>query len=96
LSDGLVRRSQRQLGKEVVALGLFAVDVLERVESLDLAGETDLLVGGIELGDRSGAGAAGQQRLPGGFDIVSDRGHQAETGDDDTTRQSYFPIFSCR
>jgi len=55
-----VRRRERELGEQIVPPGLLAVHIAERVEALDLAGEADGELLGIELGDRGGAGRAGQ------------------------------------
>ena len=41
LGDGLVGGRERELGEEIVPPGLLAVDVLQRVEALHLAGEAD-------------------------------------------------------
>ena len=41
LGDGLVRRGERELGEEIVPPGFLPVDVLQRIEALDLAGEAD-------------------------------------------------------
>ncbi len=96
LGHRLVRRGEGELGEEVVPPRFLLVDVLQRVEALHLAGEPDRELRGVELGDRCRARRAGEQRGPGGLDVIPDRSHQPEAGDDDTTRQAYFPIFSWR
>ena len=54
LGHGLMGGGERELGKEIVPLGLLAVHVLQRIEALHLTGEADLQVGSIELGDGRG------------------------------------------
>ena len=96
LGHRLVRGREGELGEQIVAPRLLAVDVLQRVEPLHLAGEAHRQLLRIELRDRRRAGCAGEQRGPGRFDVGPDGSHQPQAGDDDTVAPSYFPIFSWR
>ena len=62
------------LGEEVVALGFLAVDVLERVEPLHLAGKAHAEPRRVEPGDRPGPGPAREQAGPALLDRVAQRG----------------------
>src|SRR5213595_2292301 len=72
-----------QVREPVHPPGLLPVDVLGRVEVLHLAGEVDVEVARVELRDRPGSRAAGQQVLPRRLRIVAEGGHRTEAGDHD-------------
>ena len=60
LGDGLVGRRHGELGVEIHPLGFLPLEVLQRIEALDLAGEADLQPAGIELRN----GRRPRQRAP--------------------------------
>ena len=46
---------------------------------------------GFEVGDRCHPAAAGEERLPGGGDVVPERGHETQPGDGDAAGVSVMP-----
>ena len=70
-------RDQRELGKTVQAPGLRYGDVIFHLEILDLAGEIDVKTGGIKCLNLGRAALTSQQRLPGVFRIMAQRGNRA-------------------
>ena len=87
LGDRLVGRPERELREEVVPPRFLLVHVEEGIEALDLAGEPDGELRGVELADRCRSRRPRQERGPRGVDVIPHRCHQPEAGDDDTTRQ---------
>ena len=71
------------LGEAVHPARLAVLDPLRRLEVLQLAGEVDGVLGGVEGGDRGGAALSGGQVLPEGLGIVAERRHCAHARDDD-------------
>ena len=67
------------------------IDTLARIEAvgvvggLHLAGDAALLVARVEARDRPRAGLAGEDVGPGGLHIRTQRGDEAQSGDDDAT-----------
>src|SRR5262249_28758246 len=87
---GIVERltcgSQSQVGKGSVSAHLFAIlEVRRGVESLDLAGEPHLLIGGIEGSDRLDPRTAGTERLPGRLGVIAYWGNQTYSRNDDSS-----------
>ena len=71
--DGQLGGGNRELGKAVHAAGAFLVDVVGRIEILDLGGDAHPIVGCIEMGYGADAGLAGNQRLPVSLEPDSER-----------------------
>jgi len=61
------------LNEAVAAVGQLAVHGDERIELLDLGGESRVKAGRVEARDRSQTGCSGQNRAPGFRDIEPDR-----------------------
>src|SRR4030095_7183335 len=80
---GLTCRRKDELRETVHAPRLLTIDVLRRVEVLDLAREVHEVVARVELRDRPGPGLACDEVLPRRLDIVPERRHRAEPGDHD-------------
>src|SRR5262245_41299100 len=83
-----MRGGERELREEIVPAGFLPVDVLQRIEPLDLAGKADRELLGVELRNRRSAGSPGEERAPSRIDVGSDGGHQAKASDNDTMRQA--------
>ena len=73
---------EREMGEAVHAPRRLVLDPHRRIEVLDLAGERDGEVRRVELRDRAGAGLPGDERRPRRLEVVSERCHHAEAGDD--------------
>ena len=61
------------------------VMIRREIEVADLAAEMRGESCRVEAGDRTDAAAAGDDRAPGGCDIVTDRGHDPETRNHDAS-----------
>ena len=85
LAHRLDRGNQPVLDEDVVAPRFLRVQEALDVEALHLAGEGRGIRGGIPVGDRRDAAAAGQQPGPGVLDGVAQGRHHAHAGDHDTT-----------
>src|SRR5437899_1839069 len=77
------------------ATRLLLVDVLERVEVADLAGDARRKVGGVELGDRADPGLPLLESRPELLGAVAKRGERPEPGDDDATRVHQAALRNC-
>ncbi len=83
IRDGLLGRSQRQLG-EAVHVARFAVsEHLFAVETFDLGGYLAFLLSGVEQRDRPGAGGAGKDARPGGLNVQAQGADATQAGDND-------------
>ena len=74
-----------ELEEPVDVLDLALVEEPRRLPALDLAGELGRELAAIEQRDRPRAALARQQARPRGFEVVADRGDEADAGDDDAT-----------
>ena len=85
LEPGVVQRhapgGHAELGEAVHAPRRALLDVVRRLEALDLAGERGGVVHGVEVGDRPGAAPAGHGRGPDLLPADPDRRDQPEAGD---------------
>ena len=81
----------REMDKAVHLLDLFGLDVLLRLEAVDLARDLrgDGLV--IELRDGADAGFAVDQAFPACFRIEADRGDHPDAGDNNSSFQKRIP-----
>src|SRR4029453_11806193 len=78
---GLARRSEDHLREAIHPPRALAVDPGGRIETLELAGEVDAVVGMVEGGDLGRARLPADKRLPRRLDVVPEGRDQAETRD---------------
>ena len=71
------RRSNAELGMAIHPPGLLLAEDCVRVEALDFAGESGLIVGRVETGDRRDAGLTGHDRCPALGSRIADRAERA-------------------
>ena len=65
---------------------LAVFDRVAGVECFHLGRNAYREAAGVEMGDRRHAAVARQEGLPGGGDVVPERGHEAQPGDGDPAR----------
>src|SRR5690606_33381189 len=80
--DGLVGGDDGVLAEGVIAASLLAVEVVARLEPLELAGELGRERFGVEVGEGRRAALAAHHGVPEGGDAEADGGERAEAGDD--------------
>src|SRR4029453_15992085 len=92
IPDGKLRRREGVFDEEVDFLDVLLAHELQRIEALDLAGDTRRELRGVEMGNGANAALASAERAPVGFGPDADRGNQADAGDDHSPAQgsSYF------
>ena len=90
-----IRRREGEVDEAAHFLDFFFLDEIQRVEVLDLGGNLARVSGGVELGDSSDAALAREQVLPDFLRGVADSTDQANAGNYDPPRQTYFPPFEC-
>ena len=83
---GLDAGRHGELGEAVHAAGGFAVDVVGRLEALDLAGKLHFHIGSVEERDVIDAVGTGDEGVPGGGEIEPEGGKGADAGNDDSGR----------
>ena len=81
----LSRAGDRVLRVSIRSLRFLPIHVLQWIEALHLARETNGELGRVELRDGSGARYALDERAPGRRHVVTDGRNRPETGDDDPT-----------
>lgn len=82
------------LAEQVHPLRLFFFQIGQRIEALHFTGEANLEFAGVEFGDRSGAGFAGEEILPRLRHTQANRRHHAGAGHHDPPGHSYLPSLS--
>ena len=82
-------------GQNVGAVGvleeLAVFDRVAGVQRFHLGRNAHRKAAGVEMGDRRHPAAARQEGLPGGGDVVPERGHEAQPGDGDPARSPRHP-----
>ena len=75
--DGLAGSHEGIHGVEVERAGLLAVEMLRRIEILELAGKLGLELRGVEMGDGAGAADSVNSVIPAFRHVLADRGKRA-------------------
>jgi hypothetical protein len=81
IGDGLTARRHAVMDKLIHLFGFFFGDVIADLKAIDRTAEAGAERLDIEMGDGFDPAFAGEDVVPGGLDVQTDRRHEAQTGD---------------
>ena len=96
IGEGLRAGRQTVMDELVHLLGVFFRDIGTRIEAIDRTAEAGTERGDIEVGDRFDAALSGEDVVPRGLDVQTNRRHKAQSGDYYPSAYHHLPLSSFR